>query len=222
MFSEKRKHEMKSVLVIGLGRFGRHAAQRYAKLGCEVMAVDTDEDKVSAIASKVTSVKIGDCTKEEVLRSFGVSNFDICLVAIGTNFQSSLVITSMLKDLGAPFVISQAGRDIHSKFLLRNGADQIIYPEREMAAHLAVRTTTNNVFDYIELTSKAGIFEVPLPNSWIGESIVKLDVRSRFQISILVVKIKDDVIVPTADYIFTGNERLMVLGNRDDVAKLHG
>ena len=124
---------MKSILVIGLGRFGRHLAIKLTELGNEVMVVDTNEDAVDKITGIVTRAHIGDCMDEDVLRSLGVSNFDICFVCISNNFQSSLEITSLLKDLGAPYVVSKTDRDIHAKFLLKIGADDGIYPGRDMA-----------------------------------------------------------------------------------------
>ena len=159
MFGEKKTSDINSVLVIGLGRFGHHAALQYTQLGCEVMAVDADEERINQIADRVNSVVIGDTTNEAVLKSLGVSNFDLCLVTIGSDFEASLITTALLKDLGAKFVIAKAGSELHAKFLLRNGADQVVYPEKEMAAHLAVRTTTQNVLDFVNLTENIGIFE---------------------------------------------------------------
>ena len=204
---------MKSVLVIGLGRFGRHAATQYANLGCEVMAIDKDEAAINTVVDRVTSTQIGDCSDIEVLRSLGVNNFDICLVAIGSDFESSMIITVRLKDMGAPMVISMAGSAIHAQLLVRNGADEVVYPEREMAHYLAVRTTTNNVYDYLELTPEMGIFEISAKEKWRGKTIKELDFRNHYKISILLIKIKDNVFLPDADYTFNGDEKIMVMGN---------
>ena len=152
---------MKSVLIIGLGRFGHHLCRNMAELGNEVMIVDQREEVLEDLLPIVTSAKIGDCTNEEVLRSLGVANFDLCFVCIGTNFQSSLEITSLVKEMGARCVISKANRDIHAKFLLKNGADEVIYPDRDIAEKLAVRHSANHVFDYIELTDEYSIYEIP-------------------------------------------------------------
>ena len=127
---------MKSILIIGLGRFGTHLCQDLAKLDNEIMIVDKDEASLEDLLPLVVSAKIGDCTNEKVLKSLGVGNFDYCFVCIGENFQSSLEITSLLKDLGAKYVVSKANRDIHAKFLLRNGADEVIYPDRDIAEKL--------------------------------------------------------------------------------------
>ena len=130
---------MKSILIIGMGKFGHHLCQNLAELGNEIMIVDQKEEVLEDLLPIVTSAKIGDCTNEEVLKSLGVANFDLCFVCIGTNFQSSLEITSLVKEMGARYVISKANRDIHAKFLLKNGADEVIYPDRDIAEKLAVR-----------------------------------------------------------------------------------
>lgn len=212
---------MKSFLVIGLGRFGRHLAIKLSTLGNEVMVVDKSEEKVDDIISEVTSAQIGDCTNEQVLRSIGVRNFDVCIVAIGTNFQASLEITSLLKELGAKYVISKANRDIHAKFLLRNGADEVTYVEREMAEKLAVRISAKNVFDYIELTPEYSIFEIPTPAGWVGKTIEQKGIRTKFHISILATKENGDIYpLPKADYMFKGKEHLIVIGQKNDVFRL--
>ena len=148
---------MKTILMIGMGKFGHHLCQNLARLGNEIMIVDDREEVLEDLLPVVTSAKIGDCTNEEVLKSLGVRNFDLCFVCIGTNFQSSLEITSLLKEMGAKYVISKANRDIHAKFLLRNGADEVIYPDRDIAEKLAVKVSANHVFDYIELTEEYSI-----------------------------------------------------------------
>ena len=145
---------MKSVLIIGLGRFGMYMAKKFTELGNHVMALDTDEEKINEILPYVTSAQIGDGTKSAVLDSIGVDNFDICVVCVGENFQSSLETTSLLKEAGAKFVLSRASTEIQAKFLLRNGADEVVFAEKEMAERLAVKYSANNIFDYIQLTSE--------------------------------------------------------------------
>lgn len=175
---------MKSILIIGLGRFGTHLCQDLAKLDNEIMIVDKDEASLEDLLPLVVSAKIGDCTNEKVLKSLGVGNFDYCFVCIGENFQSSLEITSLLKDLGAKYVVSKANRDIHAKFLLRNGADEVIYPDRDIAEKVAVRFSANQVFDYVELGNNFSIYEIaPLPE-WIGHSIRDVNVRVKYNANI--------------------------------------
>lgn len=214
---------MKSILIIGIGSYGRYAALKYMQLGHDVMVVDQDEEKITEIASKVTSAQIGDCTKEEVLRSLGINSYDICVVSIGDNFQASLEITSLLKELGASWVISMASKDNQAKFLLKVGADSVVYPNKDSAEHLAMKTGASNVFEFIELTAEVSIYEIPVPSKWIGKSIQEIDVRNRYGISILAVKVGDDITeVPSADYTFVDieNEHLIVMGKEKDIHKL--
>ena len=211
---------MKSILLIGLGRFGATMAMKLYELKHEVMAIDISEERINAILPYVTSAQIGDCTNEQYMASIGVRNFDLCVVAIGDNFQSSLETTALLKDLGAKFVLSRANRDIHAKFLLRNGADQVVYPEKEMASHSAVRYSTDNIFDYIELTPDHSIYEVPVPESWVGKSIVQINVRNKYSISILAVKMDGTLHpLPGAAYVFQGPETLVIMGANTDIKK---
>lgn len=209
---------MKSVLLIGLGRFGRHMAGKLIEEGNEVLAVDINEERVNDIMDMVTDAQIGDTTNEHFVESLGVGNFDLCVVAIGDNFQSSLETTALLKDYGAPFVLARANRDVHAKFLLRNGADKVVYPEKEMAQRMAVKYGNDNIFDYIELTEEYSIYEIPVPPSWIGKSIIEKEVRNRYHISILATKEGNQLNpLPRADYVFQGRETLIVMGHFKDV-----
>ncbi|MCJ7691086.1 MAG: TrkA family potassium uptake protein, partial [Clostridiaceae bacterium] len=212
---------MKSILVIGIGRFGRHLSQKLVELGNEVMIVDKDEEKLIELLPFATNAQIGDCTNETVLRSLGIKNFDLCFVCIGNNFQSSLEITSLLKDLGAKYVISKASRDIHVKFLMRNGADEVVDPERDIAKKLAVRYSANNLFDYIGITKDVAIYEIPPLVSWIGKSIKETNLRARYHVSILATKVGDKVSpLTSAEHIFTAEEHLMVMGDHKNVEKI--
>ena len=157
---------MKSILLIGLGRFGRHIAENLYELKHQVMAVDKKEDRVNAVLDFVTNAVIGDSTNEEFLKSLGVGNYDGCMVCIGDDFQSSLETTSLLKELGAKKVVSRAARDVHAKFLLRNGADEVVYPERQLAKWSAIRYTSDHIFDYVELGKEYSIFEIEIPNRY--------------------------------------------------------
>ena len=212
---------MKSILIIGLGRFGRHLCQKFMSLNNEVMIVDRDEAAVSALADNVTSAQIADCTDENALRALGVQNFDICFVCIGSDFASSLLITSMLKDMGAAHIIAKASQDIHAKLLLRNGADEVVYPERDSAERLATRLSARNVFDYIELTDEYSIYEIPPLESWVGRSVRDVDVRNKYHINILAVKAGSSLKpLPGADYVFAGDEHLLALAAKEDARKL--
>ena len=212
---------MKSVLIIGLGRFGQHLCRKMVEQKNEVMVIDINEKNVEAVMPMVTSAQIGDCTNVEVLKSVGVANFDICFVCIGTNFQSSLEITSLLKENGAKYVVSKATRDIQAKFLLRNGADEVIYPDRDIAEKVAVRFSANHVYDYIEVNKEYSIFEIPVAREWAGRTIKEVNFRAKYKASIMGYKKDGETrLLPMADHIFDENEHLMVIGKVEDVEKL--
>jgi len=204
-----------------MGRFGRHLSKRLMELGNDVMIVDENEALISELAPSFTDAQIGDCTKETVIRSFGVSNFDACFVAIGENFQSSLEITSLLKENGAKKVISKANTDIQAKFLLKCGADEVVYPEKQLAERLSSIFSADNVFDYVELTPGYAIFEIPILQKWAGHSIVDVNVRSKYKVNILAIKKNGELLpLPGADYIFCENDHIMVMGKNEDVLRL--
>ena len=204
---------MKSILLIGVGRFGRHIAAQLAQLGHQVMAVDTDEERINEIMPFVTNAQIGDSTNAAFLRSLGVGNFDVCMVTISGNFQNSLETTSLLKELGAKCVVSRAERDVQAKFLLRNGADHVVYPEKQVARWAAIRYTSNHISDYIEIDDQHAIFEVEVPECWVGKSIGELDIRRKFGINILGIKHsgKTDVSI-TPDTVLSGEMTILALG----------
>ena len=179
---------MKNILLIGVGRFGRHIAMQLSQLGHQVMAVDINEERINDVLPFVTNAQIGDSTNEEFLRTLGIGNFDVCFVTISSNFQNSLETTSLLKELGAKSVVSRAERDVQAKFLLRNGANNVVYPEKQMAKWAAIRYSADHIFDYIEIDEQHAIFEVQVPKEWIGKSVGQLDVRRRFGINILGIK----------------------------------
>ena len=204
---------MKNILLIGAGRFGRHIAMQLSQLEHQIMTVDANEKRINDVLPFTTNALIGDSTNAEFLRSLGIGNFDVCIVTISSNFQNSLETTSLLKELGAKCVVSRAERDVQAKFLLRNGADHVIYPEKQMAKWAAIRYTSNHIFDYIEIDQQHAIFEVEVPEGWIGKSIGELDIRRKFGINILGIKHaeKTDVsIMP--DTILSSDVSILVLG----------
>ncbi len=212
---------MKSILIIGMGRFGRHLCKNLAELGNQIMIVDEVEENLEEMLPLVVSAKIGDCTNENVLKSLGIANFDLCFICIGTNFQSSLEITSLVKELGGRYVISKANRDIHAKFLLRNGADEVIYPDRDIAEKLAVRHSANHVFDYIELTDEYSIYEIPPLPQWVGKSLKESGIRNRHNISILGTKREGKAkLMPSPDYVIKRDEHLMAIGKKADIDRI--
>lgn len=212
---------MKSILVIGMGSVGIHLARRLTALKNEVMIVDENEEIIEELAPEFADAQIGDCTNPLVLKSLGVNNFDVCFVTIGDNFQSSLEITSLLKEMGAKVVVSKAITDIQTKFLLRNGADDVFNPEKEIAEKMAIRYNQENIFNFIELSEEFSIFEIPIKSDWVGKTIIEVDVRKKYHINILAIKESDSVTsVPDGNYIFKATDHIIVLGKPDDVFKL--
>ena len=211
---------MKSILIIGLGRFGRHMAKKFSEQNNDVMAIDINEERINNVLSVVTNALIGDATNEQFMETIGVRDFDLCVVAIGDNFQSSLETTALLKDLGAKFVLARASRDVHAKFLLRNGADDVIYTEKETAERLAVKYGSDNIFNYIELNDEYSIYEIAVPSSWLNKSILKVNVRSKYGIGILATKQGNNIYpLPKPEHVFTDSESLMILGKNEDVSR---
>lgn len=211
---------MKSILLIGLGRFGKNIAEQLNRLGHQVMAVDKNEDRVDAALDIVTSAQIGDSTNMEFLESLGIRNFDVCFVAIGNDFQSSLETTSLLKELGATLVVSRAERDVQEKFLLRNGADKVVYPEKQVAKWAAMRYSADHILDYIELDDSNAVFEVTVPRSWIGMSVGQIDIRKRYNINIMAVKKNGQMnLSVTSDTVLREDETLLVLGDYKTLQK---
>ena len=211
---------MKSVLLIGLGRFGRHIAVKLDQMHHEIMAVDKNEDRVNSVLPYVTNAQIGDATNEEFMESLGVNNFDVCIVAIGDDFQSSLETTSLLKELGAKLVVSRAARDVHAKFLLRNGADEIVYPEKQVAYWTAIRYTADHILDYIELDDDHAIYEISVPGKWIGKTVKEIDVRRKYGINIMAIKRAGTMQMNiTPDTFFSKDDTVFVLGNTKDIQK---
>lgn len=211
---------MKNILLIGLGRFGRHIALQLNKLGHEVMAVDSNEERVNKILPIVTNAQIGDSTNTEFLKSLGIGNFDVCIVTIGGNFQNSLETTSLLKELGAKLVVSRAERDVQEKFLLRNGADEVVYPEKQVANWAAIRYTADHIRDYIEVDEAHAIFEVEVPKGWIGKTVGELDIRRKYSINIMATKENGKInMAVSPETVLTDNITLLVLGAYKELQK---
>lgn len=214
------KEDMKSILLIGLGRFGRHIAIKLDELNHQVMAVDNNESRVEAVLPYVRNAQIGDATNEDFIRSLGVRNFDVCIVAIGDNFQSSLETTSLLKELGAKMVVSRATRDVHAKFLLRNGADEVVYPEKQLASWTAIRYSADHIFDYVELDEEHGIFEISIPDAWIGKTVGELDIRKKYNVNIMALRCNGVLDMNIASETLLGDDQTMlVLGNIKNIQK---
>ena len=211
---------MKSILLIGLGRFGRHIALKLNALNHQVMAIDHNEERVNALLPFVTNAQIGDSTNEEFLAALGVGNYDACIVAIGDNFQNSLETTYLLKELGAKKIIARASKEMQEKFLLRNGADEVVYPEKQLAAWTAIRCSSEHILEYIELDDEYAIFEVEIPSDWSGKSILELDIRKKHGINILGVRTNGKLNMNiTPNTVFGYGTSVLVLGQEKAVHK---
>lgn len=211
---------MKSVLLIGLGRFGRHIAMKLYDLNHQVMAIDQNEERVNAVLPFVTNAQIGDSTSEEFLSSLGIRNFDACIVTIGDNFQNSLETASLLKELGAKKVVARAATGVQEKFLLRNGADEVVYPEKQLAAWTAIRCTSEHVLEYIELDKDYSIFELEIPAEWNGKSIIQINIRQKYGINILGIRENGRLDMNiTPDTLLDSGKSVLVLGNQKQIQK---
>lgn len=211
---------MKSVLLIGTGHFGQHIATQLYQLGHHIMAVDSKEERINEVLPFVTSAQIGDSTSQEFLETLGVDNYDLCIVTIGNDFQSSLETTSLLKELGAKFVVSRAERAVQKKFLLRNGADEVVYPEQQVARWAAIRYSSDHIFDYIEIGNSHSIFEVSVPVNWQGKSIIEIDIRKKFNINIIALKLNGNLEVSfSPNTILTKEHTMLVIGEYKAIQK---
>ena len=211
---------MKSVLLIGLGRFGRGVAEKLNELHHQVLAVDRNEERVNEILPLVTDAQIGDATREIFLRTLGVDNFDVCIVTIGEDFQSSLETTSLLKELGAKKVVARASSEVHRKFLLRNGADDVVYPEGQLAAWTAIRHTTDHVLDYIALDGEYSIYDLSVPPEWNGKTVGGIDIRKKYNLNVLAVREKGGPSsAVNSETILQENQTILVLGKWKDIQK---
>ncbi len=212
---------MKSVLIIGMGRMGRHLAKKMHQLGNDVMIVDNNPAIIESLSDRFTDSSICDCTNESVIESLGVDNFDVCFVTIGEDFQASLVITSLLKKHGARRIVAKTNQDIQAELLRIIGADEIVYPEVDIAEKLAVRYNANNIFDFVPLTDEYSIYELPILPAWAGHTLVELNIRRKYQINIIAVKNGMNLDANLgADYRFRQDDHIIVIGRSNEVFKL--
>ena len=210
---------MKSVLIIGAGQFGCHIAKRMREMRCEIMMIDTSEERINSILPYVTNAQIGDSTNADFMGTLGIPDFDVCIVTISGNFQNSLETTALLKELGAKRVIARAQNDVQEKFLLRNGADETVYPEKQTAVRLATRAGSNTILDYIQMDKNVSIYEVSVPKDWDGKTVAQLDIRRKFHLNIIAVREESGLTIPMADTVMHANDSILVIGSLKDVEK---
>ena len=210
---------MKSVLILGSGEFGSTIAKRMSELKCDVLVIDSDEERINEIIPYVTNAMIGDCTSRDLLESIGVSEFDICVVAVGGLFQTSLEATCTLKELGAKFVMARATNDVQMKFLKMVGADEIAYPEKQTAIRFATRYASDMILDFISLDNTYSIYEMRIPGAWVGRTLAQLDIRKKFDLNIITVKRGDHVFIPKPETQFGATDVAFIIGNIKDLQK---
>ena len=211
---------MKSVLLIGLGRFGRYTAKKLNELGHDVMAIEKDEERLNKVIHEVTDARIGDATSKEFLETIGVSNFDLCIVAIGVAFLEALEITSLLQELGSKKTIARATSARMEKFLLRNGADAVVFPEREFANWTAIRYSSDNIENYIEVSDGYAIYELKVPKQWDQKRIDEVDVRRKYGISILGIRNGKMTMNPPFNTVLRKEDTMLVLGNSAEMHRI--
>ena len=210
---------MKSILIIGAGQFGIHIAKRMSQLNCEIMAIDSNEERINTILPFVTNAQIGDSTNADFMSSLGIPDFDVCMVTISDSFQDSLETTALLKDLGAKKVISRAQNDVQEKFLLRNGADETVYPEKQTAVRLATKEASDDILDVLQLDHDLNIYEVRVPRSWNNRTLAELDIRKKHNLNVIAVRIKDQLVLPMPDMVMNTDDAMLILGNMKDIQK---
>jgi len=213
---------MKSFCIIGLGKFGQTLAVTLAHEGHQVMVIDTDSAKVTALADIVTNAVIGDPTNEAVLRAAGVRDYGCAVVCFTQNINENILITIMLKEIGVPKVVTRALNEGHQKVLEHIGADMIVFPEQDMAEKLAYMLAKENVTDFIEFSGYE-IVEMHIPDGWVGKNLVELDLRKKYKVNVIAVSGEDGKnadVTPAADRLFKSDERVTVIGNKRDIDKL--
>ena len=212
---------MKSILIIGLGSFGRYIAGKFIENGHEVMAIDHNDYKADAAVEDISHILIGDATDERFMKGLGIDNFDLVVIAISDNFQTTLEITVILKDLGCKFIVARASSDIHKKLLLRNGADYVSFAEKEAAERLAISLGNDSIFDFIELTPEIGIYEISVPKRWIGKTVIDLNIRNKHHLNVLATKSNGKINIELGTtHTFTADETIMVMGSQENVNRV--
>lgn len=211
---------MKSFCVIGLGKFGMTLVRSLSEQGCQVMAIDVDADKINEIADVVTNAVIGDPTNESVLRACGAGDYDCAVICLHTNMNDSILLSVMLKDMGIKRVISRASNEKHKMVLERIGVDTVVFPEHDTAEKLAYVISKNNISDYIEFDGYK-LVECDVPSEWCGKSLVELDVRKKYGVSIIAVRANDQDktvdVSPDPMRKFNSGEMISVIGADKDI-----
>lgn len=213
----------KQFVIIGLGRFGSSIAKTLYSLGNDVLAIDKDEDIVQEIADSVTHAVQLDATDENALRSLGIRNFDVAVVTIGDNIQSSIMATLLVKELGVKYIIAKGHSDLHAKVLYKIGADRVVLPEKDMGVRVAHNLVSANILDYIELSEDYSVMEIQVLDEWVNKTLNELRLRSKYGINVMAIKRGDEVnLSPSAEDIIEDNDIIVAIGSAEDLSKLEG
>ena len=211
---------MKNFLVIGMGEFGTRIADRLQSLKNDVFVVDSDYEKINLLNGQFGGCLCADAMKPQVLKDLGISSFDACIVTVGQNFQASLEITSRLKEFGAKYVISKSYSEIQSKFLVMAGADETIYPEKEVAEKVSMTLNSKFLLDYMEISEDYSIYRIRAPKEWVGKTLIELDIRRKTSINVLAVHVNGRGIPPDPSYVFKAEDDIYVFGLKSQVEKM--
>jgi len=212
---------LRQFVVIGCGRFGSSVVKTLFEAGYNVLAIDKDPDTVQEISNFSTHAVQVDATDENSLISLGIRNFDVVVVAIGSDVQSSILITLMVKEMGVKYVVAKALDPLQGKVLMKIGTDRIIYPERDMGVRVAQNLMSSNILDNIDLVSDYSVMEIVVLNEWIGKSLKELDLKRKYKISVLIIKSSNSINAsPESTDILWKDDILIVLGNKEMLKKL--
>lgn len=212
---------IKQFVVIGCGRFGQSVAIKLAELGSEVMVVDDNEEIIQSISDKVTYAVQADATDENALKALGIRNFDVAIVTIGSDIQSSILVTLMVKELGVKHIVAKAQNPAHAKVLYKIGANRVVFPEKEMGVKIAKSLVSSNVLDLIDLAPEYSIVEIRMKEDWIGKSLVDINMRRQYQVSVIAIRRNDELDINVEpDRILMKDDVLVIVGNNSDIKKI--
>lgn len=189
----------KQIAVIGLGTFGGNIARLLSQKGCEVLAIDIDEENIEEISNVVTHAVQADATEERTLQALGIESMDVAIVGIGESMEASILVTLLLKEMGVKRIVVKALNSLHGKILRKVGADKIIFPERDMAIKLAESLISPNILDQIDLSPYYSIVEIHAPKDFIGKTIREIDIRAKYGVTVIAIKKKEPIVTRSGE-----------------------
>ncbi|MGV8146197.1 MAG: potassium channel family protein [Alkaliphilus sp.] len=212
---------MKQFVVIGCGRFGTSVAETLYSMGNEVLAIDSSEEIIQNIAPNVTHAVQAEATDEYALKALGIGNFDVAIISIAGNIQSSIMAALIIKEMGVKYIVGKAQSELHAKVLTKIGVDRVVFPEREMGKRVARNLMTSNIVDFIELSPEYSIIETILPEKWANKTLVAIDVRANYNVSVMAIKNGSKMnVAPQATEVLKKDDILVIIGHNDDLKKI--